>query len=272
MKKNIVLLITCSLLLIIMSSCVQRDETVNISSTLSFTASQNFDSNNDTNSVDRKKIYLVQDTRENIISISLAIPEEADNEQIYLVETVVKERINKYSGATFDLTLSKEDISDKSRDYSNYYIVGESRVSYISDDIVSIVFEIFYNKKGTAHPLHWFFTVNYNPNTLQLIKFSDKYLVNSQLYSVFSDLAENNIMKLHGGHWPSEWEGFSEMFCSEEEFIEGLINEEEFYAFYTEDGVGISYPVPHAVGDHMEVIIPYFNLTEVNQGTAPHLT
>lgn len=35
-----------------------------------------------------------------------------------------------------------------------------------------------------------------------------------------------------------------------------MTTETEFHAYFTEDSVGISYPVAHAMGDYMVVEIP----------------
>ena len=39
--------------------------------------------------------------------------------------------------------------------------------------------------------------------------------------------------------------------------MNGLSSGDDFHVFYTAEGVGISYPVPYAMGDHLEVMLPY---------------
>jgi len=59
---------------------------------------------------------------------------------------------------------------------------------------------------------------------------------------------------------PESWGTFSETICSKERFINGMTIGDEFSYYYTKNGVVISYPVVHALGDHKEVEISYDSL------------
>ena len=60
-----------------------------------------------------------------------------------------------------------------------------------------------------------------------------------------------------GGAWIDGLAPFTESICTYDAFVEGIKNESRIYTFYNADGMGIIYPVPHALGDVRTTIIPY---------------
>lgn len=132
----------------------------------------------------------------------------------------------------------------------------EARIVFASDDVVSIVVEAFVNQKTAAHPSHLLFTYNYDPDTLKEIVFSDVYRIDEELYTVFSRKAEQKLLSLCNGKWPDTWGSFSEDFCSLDDFLIGMNIGNAFYYYQTETRIEISFPVPHSLGDHLEVEIP----------------
>ena len=142
----------------------------------------------------------------------------------------------------------------------------ESWVAYESDTHVSIVWRGLFNAKGAAHPTHWLLALNYNPKTLQMIPFTEKYTVNKQLYTTFADLAEKAIKNECGGTLPEGWDSFRDPLPAEEIFITAMTAENEFYYYLQNNGVTVSYPVAHPIGDHKEVTIPYDQLTKGDSG------
>ena len=205
--------------------------------------------------------YLVQENSENLISVSIPNENNMSLEEIAFIQNFVQNKILIMTGERLYLTLSDKDVK-KEQEYSKYSILMESQVTYNSDTHISIVFNGLLNRKKSAHPIHWLFSLNYNPQTLQIISFTEKYTVDNQLYRIFSELAEKMIKEECGGILPPGWDSFSEPICSEKDFLEGIIAEEEFCFYLQDTGVVISYPVPFALGDHKEVVIPYDKLRE----------
>ena len=208
--------------------------------------------------------YLIEDTPENIISVQIPYIEGMTEEEVDFVQGFIQEKIEAGSGETFDLIRSENDIADKEREYSQYYISLEAQVMHVSENCVSIVFKGLWNLKNSAHPINWFCSVNYSRETLQQIPFSEKYAINRELYLNFADAAEKGIKEEFNGVWPEELGTFSETLCSETAFLEGMKAGKEFFYYVQENAVVISYPVPHALGDHKEVELPHHYLVAVS--------
>lgn len=207
-----------------------------------------------------KQLYVTEYNTNNYISIQ--IPNDCFDEA---QKTFIKEFVYKTFEVTTDnkFNLEYSTTKPKSEDVQEveYYIEVETRVTYFTDEFVSVVFDGFFNKSHAAHPINLFFTLNFNPKTLERVYFLDKYEMNDELYDLFSEQAEKNLIKETGGVWPNDWGSFSEDIFSKESFFNGLKNEKNIYSsiycYYTDNAVGFSYECAHALGDHREVEILY---------------
>lgn len=138
------------------------------------------------------------------------------------------------------------------------------RLTLSTEDTLSIVFDGFYNRKTAAHPTNLLLTLNIDPRTAERIALADRYVIDDALYETFAAYAEADLTQKMGG-WPENWQPFSEMFCRKERFLNGLDNVEALdplRVFFTEEGLGITYSTGHAFGDHLEIVLPYHELTE----------
>ena len=138
------------------------------------------------------------------------------------------------------------------------------RLSLSTEDTLSIVFEGMYNYKTAAHPMNLLLTLNIDPRTAERIALADRYVIDDALYETFAAYAEADLTQKMGG-WPENWKPFSEMFCRKEHFLNDLDNAEALdpvRVFFTEEGLGITYSTGHAMGDHLEIVLPYSELTE----------
>lgn len=202
--------------------------------------------------VEESYAYLIEDTEENIISIKM--PE--DKQYNSIIEKHILEEIRDTWGETFDLIRSKTDISNKDRDYSDFLLELNTTITYASENVVSVVVEGLFNKKTTAHPTHWFFTINFNPKTCEIVRFSDYYELDARVYELFSDAIIKKVSQQNGGVWPEVLDDFSDHFCSQEDFLRDMADGTMYY-YFTEDGVEISCKVIFSMGNHMEVELPY---------------
>ena len=196
---------------------------------------------------------------EDRISIQIPYTDRITGKEVELIQSFVRDKIETLSGENFDLSCCKES-EDKDGDYSRYYIFLDAQITYTVENHVSVVFSGLYDLKGSAHPIHLQLALNYDPGTMQVISFDEKYRLDGDLYKTFAEIATANLKAENDGAWPDGWGSFSESLCSEEKFIEGMKNGTEFSWFCCKDGVVISYPVPYALGDHKEVKIPYESL------------
>ena len=199
-------------------------------------------------------IYLTESTDENIISAKLPVFNDSTIDD--LIIDYVCEYFVKTTGTEFDLTCAQDSFDMDAYEYSEYYINTNYNVTYFSDELISITFQGMLNNKTAAHPMHLFFTLNIDRETKQRILFKNNYEINSDLYDIFSGYAKDDIID-KVGEWPEEWGNFSESICSFEKFQREMNDEKTFFAYYTNDGIGISYEVPFALGNHLEVVIPF---------------
>ena len=137
------------------------------------------------------------------------------------------------------------------------------RLTLSTEDTLSIVFEGFYNRKTAAHPTNLLLTLNIDPRTAERIALADRYVIDDALYETFVAYAEADLTQKLGG-WPENWRPFSEEIYGKDRFLNNLdarTHGEALRVFFTEEGLGVSYPISHVMGDHMEIVLPYDELT-----------
>lgn len=214
--------------------------------------------------------YFYELSEKNVIRVAYPIVLSGHTDKINaMISDFVREETNRRCFDECELTEATElpvDFPSEKMyetDYSTYAFGVDYRVTSLTDDILSIVYEGMINLKQSAHPTHVFFTLNIDLKNDQIIRFDDRYVVDDALYDTFAEYAQKDLMEMAGSDvWPERWDSFSEMFCSREKFLNGMTDTNEFHFYFTEQGVGISYPVAHFAGDHIEVVIPYSELKE----------
>ena len=200
--------------------------------------------------------YLIEENDQNQISIMLPDDREYTAEQNEFIGDFAAQKLSAMTGENFDLVSSSTDIKEPNKDYSNYNISIEGRTTYASDDMISVVFAGSLNKKTAPHPSSVFFTLNFNPATNEIIKFESLHTIDDALYQKFATQGKQNILNECDGVWPEEFDSFEETLCSKEKFFDGLKgNTNSINWYYTNGGIGFSYEVIHAIGDHKEVEI-----------------
>ena len=200
--------------------------------------------------------YLIEENDQNKISIMLPDDREYTPEQNKFIGDFVAQKLCAMTGETFDLVSSGSDLKEPNKDYTNYNISIESRTTYASDDMISVVFAGSLNNKTAPHPSSVFFTLNFNPATNEIIKFESLHTIDDALYQKFATQGKQNIIDENDGVWPEEFDSFEETLCSKETFFDGLKgNTSSINWYYTNEGIGFSYEVIHAIGDHKEVEI-----------------
>ncbi len=246
MVKKVLIILLGAFLIIFSCSCT-RTENTSMNSLGEATTQSTIES-----------VYLIEESEKNLICIELPTDYEFNEKQNIFIADFVSLKIGEISGETFELINSETAIKNSSQDYSGYYIDIESKTSYVSDDVISIVFTGILNKKSAAHPMHLLFALNFNPETMDVVKFSSRHIIDDALYNEFAQLGEKQVLEECGGKWPEDWGTFSEELCSKENFFEALKNENSNSSvnwYYTENGIGFSYSVVHALGGHKEVEI-----------------
>ena len=214
--------------------------------------------------------YLYELSEKNVIRVAYPVLLYGNTDKLNaMISDFVREETNRHCLDGCELTeamaLPADFPSEKmyETDYSTYAFGVDYRVTSYTDDILSIVFEGMINLKQSAHPTHVFFTLNIDLKNEQIIHFEDRYVVDDALYDTFAEYAQKDLMEMaQSDVWPENWDSFSEMFCSKESFLNAITSANASHFYFTEQGVGISYPVAHVMGDHLETVIPYSELKE----------
>ena len=199
--------------------------------------------------------YLTELSEENYICIHLPDLEDEQLHTVLLSE--LKDRLNTlFEGSaeviSSDVPVSTEDISKHRRSLTLDY-----EITYRTENLVSIVFRGMYNANSEAHPTNILFAVNLSPQIGQRIYLRNLYSINQALYADFSASATRTLLAQMDEQWPEIWGSFSESFCDWEQFRLGMYREDTFNWYCTPEGITISYPVPHALGDHQETTLPF---------------
>lgn len=145
-----------------------------------------------------------------------------------LVKNAISEYLNLYGYDVVGLTLT-----------ANYLI------SYADDCVISIVFHGESDVKDTAHPIQFAFAVN-------LLVTEPKKLEKSTLVNVNDKFAEDVLVhaKLHSSGAIKTY--FEECTITE---IKQILQHDDASFYLTEQGIGIIFPLPHPIGDYVELQI-----------------
>lgn len=251
MKKIHVILLLVSIVIVAMQGCRQTTNKQNWDGSLCVP-------------VNKDSLFLVEDSAENLISIQMPNDPRISDAQRELIHEFLLTKINEDFGEKFSLVESTNDLSDKSRPYTNCYIGAQSRIECYSETVVSVVVEGLYNKRNAAHPIDFLWALNYNPETLEIVNFTERYQLDAKLYREFSEIAQSDIMASCEGKWPAGWGDFAEVICSEDRFLKGLSPKGSFNYYFTENGVVVSVPSSYVIKNHIEVFLPYNVLTAVD--------
>ncbi|MBE6763021.1 MAG: hypothetical protein E7553_01495 [Ruminococcaceae bacterium] len=201
-----------------------------------------------------KTAYMTYVSEQHRVSVQIPLFEsEAIDRQI---QSYITERLRFHYDFEETMTLSATDI--EAGDYSDCFVNIDCEITCNTEERISVLFEGMFNRKTAAHPLNCLFTLNIDPATGNRLMFGNVYAVNDGLYDCFRTYAEKALAVKADEQWMNGTE-FS-VLCPRERFLQGLEDEIEYQTYFTQTGVGFSYPVAHALGDYQTVEIPYEEL------------
>lgn len=210
--------------------------------------------------------YLLERSGENNICVAYPVVPSAEADAVNtVIYDFIRQETERLCFNACNVTDAAEKPADISPEYSLYLLELDYRMASFSDEMISIIFEGLFSYKKAAHPVNVFFTLNIDPANGQKISFADRYVIDDALYDVFAAYARKDITEKAGGTWPENWGSFSEAICDKDAFLDGLSSSKDFHVFYTDEGIGISYPVPHVMGDHLEVVLPYSEVVKISE-------
>mgnify|MGYP001363720103 CR=1 FL=1 len=134
----------------------------------------------------------------------------------------------------------------------NYDLDINYKVTLISNDLLSIQYSGYSYDEGTAHPTDQFYTINLDLKAAERLSLKSILQINKAFINEFknaklvSEISEDNSFL--NNNTDEEW---IDILNSSDDDISGA------FSYLTNDAIGISLEVPHAVGDHAEYEISY---------------
>lgn len=141
------------------------------------------------------------------------------------------------------------------------------RVTFKNNDFLSFQYLGSFFSKGAAHPLNIFYTSNIDLKKAVKVKLSDLLEMNESFVEKFKrgnyKSFDDNLDLLEEGVMEELWSVYSDedllnYFHQADET--GRINESGTFSYLTEDSIGVSISIPHALGDHLEMEISFADL------------
>ncbi|WP_157764035.1 hypothetical protein [Paenibacillus borealis] len=142
------------------------------------------------------------------------------------------------------------------------------QITYKSDDFLSIQYIGSAFNKGGAYPLNVFYTTNIDVDKEIKVKLTDLL----EIDEAFLQELKNGIYKSYDDNLNLREEGVMKDFWSgvkDQDLLNDLKHADEaggannsgIFSYLTQDTLGISLAVPHALGDHLEMEIGYEKLS-----------
>lgn len=171
-------------------------------------------------------------------------------------DSAAQEKLNKliYGAVTRDL--------DSLESGTEYDL--KSEVTFNNSSVVSMYFEGYMNVPGAAHPSQFLRTLTLDVSKQKIVTLPELVRIDE----AFIDLM------LNGKYSSMGYEMTSEYASSIKDYLSGLGNDfwlnelrnadtpgHETSSYLTEDGLVISVSVPHVMGDHIEILLSYKDLS-----------
>lgn len=178
------------------------------------------------------------DTSHNNSSVSIRYP-QLENKNFEKVNKIIKDAIIGYVGNVYGA------------DYINLKLNLDYRISFQSGTLLSVIFEGMGNVSTSAHPNNLFYGIVIDLENASKLNLRDVYIVNNNLINLIKQNVDTNV------------KSFLNNYYDDSELIKQLNNpnnEVEMSFYLTENKLGLSITVPHAIGDHIESEINYSDL------------
>lgn len=141
--------------------------------------------------------------------------------------------------------------------YADLVLDMNYQIALDDNSMLSIVFAGIGNVRAAAHPNNTLFTVNVNVDSGKKLSLEDSYQIDEKFIRIFKE------------QWraQSNTEISDYIFTLTEEELKNQLTAADsagstVYSYFTDKNLGISFPVPHAIGDHVEVTIPYHEIAQ----------
>ena len=180
-----------------------------------------------TNAVSPERYTVSKDqTHIEILYPMFDLHEKNSAELNLLLKNAISDYLGTYGDGISTLTLS-----------------ADYEITYADDKIISIVFRGESDVKGTAHPIQFAFAVNILVANPQIVKKTDFVNINDKLAQDIKTkamLQDNSAIREYLG-----------AFTADE--IKRALWQEDVSFYLTDLGVGVIFPVPHSLGDYVDL-------------------
>lgn len=175
-----------------------------------------------------------------------------------------KELQNKLNQIIADSALRDLPIIQNDSTLEEYDIT--SKVTYSNASLISIIFAGYSYYKQAAHPNQFLYTVTIDVKNEQAITIRDLVKIDDKFVSVMITGHYNTMM---------DYEMTSDIISSIRDYLNDLGTEYwilelkhadtsdcDTASYLTKDALAISVSVPHVMGDHIEILLPYKDLKD----------
>ncbi|MCG7383137.1 hypothetical protein [Paenibacillus sp. ACRRY] len=141
------------------------------------------------------------------------------------------------------------------------------RIMYKNYELISIQYFGSVFTEGAPYPSNVFYTSNIDLKKGSRVKLSDLIEVNDAFVEKFKEGSyksyDKDLNLLDNGVLTEILSGYSSKdlisYFKQSDTV-GEVNDSETYSYITQDAIGVSISVPHALGDHLEMEISFSNL------------
>lgn len=258
MKKKIYICLI--LILVILTSCThdndsnETDKVIDnekvLNKTLSSSINEDLSSKELGETVDNiESDYTVESNIYSYKNINVIYPSIAGLEAIdkqNIINKLLKEE-----------SLSFVHIMNESKDTLNYEL--DYRVIYQDNNIISIIFSGYRYMEEALYPVDVFYTLNVDLHNVKKLVLGDMVSIDENFVNVYIE----NLKKDKGDELINFACEYLLKSLSSEDFMNGFTESDMpygsskyVYSYFTGSSIGISWEVPHSIGDHVEVEVP----------------
>lgn len=128
------------------------------------------------------------------------------------------------------------------------------KIKLLTDTDISIAYSGIGNVRGSAHPNSLFYTTNIDLKTGKKLRLKDFSKIDTAFLDKLREAAKSQLSsKLAQSFQNYDDEQLVKYLDSADTLDYGVDNQYDTFSYLTKDSIGISLPVGHAAGDHIEV-------------------
>lgn len=154
------------------------------------------------------------------------------------------------------------DVDDIAGEESKYEYELNSDVTLNTPNIISIRFDGYMNFEGAAHPSMFLYTFNLDIDNMKTIKLTDLINISDSFISLLRD---GKYFELDTEITEPEWQQIIRSQFDEidvDSFKDADTDISFISSYLTPSSLVVSIPVPHVIGDHIEIPVKYSDLNE----------